>query len=103
MKSTSVKPTRSRRAAPASGSPGIYSRNPIIERFLQLTIQDGQSVRGVSLSYCMDSSQQVVFSLGDGSSQTLVSGQDTSAFMECWKDACDFVKRLRGIHLSPAL
>jgi len=103
MKSTIPKPTRIRRAARPTGTANAYSANPIINRFLQLTIEEGQSVRGVSLCYCTSMSKQVIFSLGDGSDQTLTSEHDTSAFMDWWKDACEFVKRLRGIHLSPAL
>lgn len=103
MKATTLKPTRNRRAAIHSGSSNSYSRNPIIDRFLQLTIEEGHSIRGVSLCYCTDSSRRVVFSLGDGSDQTLVSEHDSSAFMEWWKDASEFVKRLRSVHLSPAL
>lgn len=102
MKSTSPKPTRTSRAAKPSGSPHTYSKNPIINRFLQLTVEDGQFIRGVTLCYCTSNSRQVVFSFDDGSDQRLVSDHDHSVFTDWWMDACDFLKRLRGIHLSPA-
>lgn len=102
MKSTSLKPTRSRRAATPTGGRHTYSKNPIINRFLQLTVEEGQFIRSVSLCYCTSSSRQVVFSFEDGSDQRLLSDHDYSAFNDWWKDACDFLKRLRGIHLSPA-
>jgi hypothetical protein len=103
MKSTSLKPTRSRRDATPTGGHHAYSKNPIINRFLQLTVEEGRSIRGVSLCYCTSSSRQVVFSFADGSDQKLVSESDNSAFNEWWKDACDVLKRLRGVHFSPAL
>lgn len=103
MKSNPLKSTRARRAAVSSGNSNLYSKNPIIDRFLQLTIEEGKSVRGVSLCYCTDSSLRIIFSLGDGSDQTLVSDYDSGSFMGFWRDASEFVKRLRGINLSPAI
>ena len=102
MNTTTLKPSRSRRAASFSGTPNHYSKNPIIDRFLQLTIEEGHSVRGVSLCHCPDAEKTVVFSLGDGSNRTLVADQDNAAFMTWWKDTSEFVRRLRNIDLSPS-
>lgn len=80
-----------------------YSKNPIINRFLQITIEDGKSVRGLALGHCPTSNKTVTFSLGDGTDVHYVADQSNSAFMKSWKDAGDFVKRLRHVDLSPAI
>ncbi len=97
-----LKPSRSRRAASPSRAQNHYSQNPIIDRFLQLTIEEGHSVRGVSLCHCPDAAKTVVFSLGDGTNRTLLAGQDDGSFITWWKDTSDFVRRLRNIDLSPS-
>lgn len=79
-----------------------YSKNPIINRFLQITIEEGKSVRGLTLGHCANSEKVVTFMLGDGTDQQYVAGQDGRSFMTSWKDAADFVKRLRSVDLSPA-
>ena len=102
MNAKTLKPSRTRRAASPSGRQNHYSQNPIIDRFLQLTVQEGQSVRGVFLCHCPDAEKTVVFALADGSNRTLIADQDDSAFMTWWKDTSDFVRRLRNIDLSPS-
>lgn len=79
-----------------------YSKNPIINRFLQLTVDEGKSVRGVALCHCPDSAKTITFSLGDGSDCQFVADQDNRTFMQSWQDAADFVKRMRHVDLSPA-
>lgn len=80
-----------------------YSKNPIINRFLQITIEDGKSVRGLALRHSPSSSKTVTFSLGDGTDLHFVADQSGTAFMNSWKDASEFVKRLRHVDLSPAI
>ena len=80
-----------------------YSKNPIINRFLQITIEDGKSVRGLALAHYPSSAKSVTFCLGDGTDLEYVTEQDGPAFMKSWKDASEFVKRLRNVDLSPAI
>lgn len=80
-----------------------YSKNPIINRFLQLTIEEGKSVRCLELGHCPNSTKTVRFRLGDGTDCQFVDDQDSRTFMKSWQDASDFVKRLRHVDLSPAL
>jgi hypothetical protein len=100
--STKPLPSKQRRSAIVPGYSRAYSKNPIIDRFLQLTIDEGKHIRGVSLCYCTSSLRQVIFSLDDGSNEKLVSDLDPCSFNASWKEACEFLKRLRGIHMSPA-
>ena len=80
-----------------------YSKNPIINRFLQITIEDGKSVRCLALGHHPNVAKTVTFCLGDGTDVHYVADEGGSAFMKSWKDAAEFVKRLRNVDLSPAI
>jgi hypothetical protein len=79
-----------------------YSKNPIIDRFLQLTIEEGKSVRGVSLCQRQDSNKVVVFSLDDGSDCQLLDGTDGAALVSQWRDSTALIRRFKSVDLSPA-
>lgn len=79
-----------------------YSKNPIIDRFLQLTIEEGKSVRGVSLCQRPNSGKVVVFSLDDGSDHHLADITDGSNFVSMWRDSSAMIRRFKSVDLSPA-
>jgi len=79
-----------------------YSKNPIIDRFLQLTIEEGKSVRGVSLCQRPNSCKVVVFSLDDGSDCHLADMADGSNFVSMWRDSSAMIRRFKSVDLSPA-
>lgn len=80
-----------------------YSTNPIINRFLQLTLEEGKSVRGVALSYDCCEEKKVIFSLSDGTNCQYGPVTDNRAFSGWWKDTSELVKKLRNVDLSPVL
>ena len=87
---------------PTHSHPMNYSKNPIIDRFLQLTIEEGKSVRGVSLCQRPNSCKVVVFSLDDGSDSHLVDTTDGSNFVSMWRDSSAMIRRFKSVDLSPA-
>lgn len=80
-----------------------YSENPIIDRFLEFTIGEKKSVLAVSLYQGQDCLDHVIFTLEDGTSQTLDSELNSQEFMAWWQEASEFVRHLRGMCLSPGL
>lgn len=98
MKTSSLKPLRRSRSQTGKLH---FSDNPIINQFLHLTIDEGHQVRGLSLGYG-PGSHTVVFSLQDGSQSTFSTERTNGNFNSWWREAADFVKRLRSIDLSPA-
>jgi hypothetical protein len=80
-----------------------YSKNPIIDRFLQLTVDEGKSVRGLALTHRPDLQKTVVFSLDDGTDCQIVSREDSSAIIGWWRDASDLMKRMKHVDLNPSM
>lgn len=80
-----------------------YSKNPIIDRFLQLTIDEGKSVRGVALAHSPNAGKTVVFSLADGTNCELVTRGDRSVMIGWWRDSSDLMKKFRHIDLNPVV
>ena len=81
-----------------------YSKNPIIDRFLQLTIDEGKSVRGVALTHSPSSTgKTVVFSLDDGTNCQLVTDSDRGAMIAWWRDSSNLMKKFRHVDLNPVV
>jgi hypothetical protein len=80
-----------------------YSKNPIIDRFLQLTVDEGKSVRGLALSHSSNSQKTVVFSLDDGTNCQIVSREDSGALIAWWRDASALMKRMKHVDFNPAV